>query len=251
MATTGQNLIRDALRIAGVQQSGEALSADQASDHLRTLNRMLYSWDIERLMVYTINPMVYNLVPGTQFYLLGPETPPPGFAQLDTVRPNKIEQAFIRVLSGPQPYDRPLEIVQDEGWAAIGVKNVASPIPTILYNQGDYPATTIALWPLPNAANQLVLYVWNQLTKLADVNGSLDFPPGYEDAVVYNLAARLAPEYGFSLDPYSYQMASSSKHILKALNTSPLYLGCDKAVLGNSRRGFNYLTGDFGRTGRE
>lgn len=245
MSISGQDLIRDALRIAGIGNAGEALSADQAADHLRTLNRMLYTWDIERLMVYTINPEVYTLITGVQSFTMGPG------GTLSQVRPNKIEQAFIRVLSGPQPYDRPLDIVQDEGWASIGVKNVLSPIPTTLYNQGDYPTTTINLWPIPSVANQIVLYTWNQLTKISDVNDLIDFPPGYEDAIVYNLAARLAPEYGFTLDGYSYQMASSSKHILKAINTTPVYLGCDRAVLGNSRRGFNYLTGDFGRTGRQ
>ena len=244
MSITGQDLIRDALRIAGVGQGGEALTADQASDHLRALNRMLYSWDIERLLVYTINPLVYSLVGGVKAYTLGPG------GTMSDERPTRIEQAFIRVLSGTQPYDRALEIVQDEGWSAIGVKTVQSPIPTIMYNQGDYPLTTLQFWPIPTAANQVVLYVWNQLVKLTDVNQSVDFPPGYEDAIVYNLAARLAPEYGFSIDAYSMMMAQNSKNVIKALNTSPLYLACDKAILGNNRRGFNYLTGGFGRSGQ-
>lgn len=240
--STAQVIIRDALKIVGLVQTNEVLKPGQAEDHLRTLNRMLASWDTERLLVYTVDVDAYTLVPMTQSYTLGPG------GSMASVRPNRIEQAYIRVLSGTQPYDRPLKIVYDEGWASIGVKTTQSPIPTILYNQGDYPQTTLYLWPVPTVANQLVLYTWNQLSQIANINSNVDFPPGYEDAVIYNLAARLAPEYGFSLDSYSMSIATLSKDKLRALNTSPVYQACDKAILGRRKLGFNYLTGEFGRS---
>ena len=242
MSVNCQDLIHDALRISGSAQSTEALTAEQAQDHLRTLNRMLDTWNIHRLMVYTVDPLVYTLVPGQQSYTMGPG------GTLDPVfRPVRIEEAYIRIMNGTQTYDRPLQLVQDEGWADISVKNATSPIPTILYNQGDYPATTISLWPSPTAANKIVLYCWHQLTQVTDVNATLNFPPGYEEAVVYNLAARIASEYGFSLDAFSQRLADNSLLTIKSNNVSPIYLSCDSAVLSKNKGLFNYLTGDFGR----
>jgi hypothetical protein len=237
-----QDLIRDAMRLSGSIQSTEALTAEQAQDHLRTLNRMIDAWNIDRLIVYTIDANVYTLVANQQDYTMGPGgTLDPAF------RPVRIEEAYIRLLSGATPYDRPLKIVQDEGWADIGVKGVASPVPTILYNHGDFPVTTISLWPTPSVANQIVLYCWHQLSQVTDINATLNFPPGYEEAILYNLAARVAGEYGMTLDAYSLRLADMSLQRIKSVNVSPIYLSCDSALLSKNKGLFNYLTGDFGR----
>jgi hypothetical protein len=240
--STVLDIINDALRIVGAQQNGETLDSNAANAALRSLNRMLGAWDTERLLVYTINPIVINLVGNQQDYTCGPT----GTAYPE--RFTRIEEAYIRVTSGTQPYDRPLRLVYDEGWSAIGVKTVSSPVPTILYNQGGYPDITLRLWPIPTVVYEMVVYVWNQLTNFANIDDSFGFPPGYEDAIVYNLAARLAPEYGMALDDFSLAQANLSKMRLYTMNSSPIYLPSDSALLfASKRRGFNYLTGNFGK----
>jgi hypothetical protein len=55
--------------------------------------------------------------------------------------------------------------------------------------------------PVPSAADTLVLYTWQQLSRFAATSDTFDLPPGYARAIRYNLALELAPEYGFRFQP--------------------------------------------------
>ena len=52
MAVTGRDLVSAALSRAGVLVQGEALTADDLTVALASLNQMLDEWSLERLMVY-------------------------------------------------------------------------------------------------------------------------------------------------------------------------------------------------------
>ena len=106
---------------------------------------------------------------------------------------------------------------------------------------------TLSFWPIPNTGVGLALYPWVALSQFADLVTDYVFPPGYQEALRYNLAARLLAEY-----PGNYAqevmisvpaLATSSKAKVKSFNAPIQYLFCDPALTSPDKQIFNYWTG--------
>jgi hypothetical protein len=231
MATVAvQDLISASLRLINVLGVGDSLDADTANNCLYALNDMLDGWNLESLMIYTITSSTWNLVAGKQTYQMGPTAVAPDFP---APRPVKIQAAGI-LING---MEFPLDLLGDDEWEATALKSLVSSIPTALYNQGSYPNTALSLWPLPGAPYQLVLYTWQNIPAFATVNDQVSFPPGYAEALRYNLAVRLAIEFQRPLSPAIADLATSSKAKIKRNNEQPPLMSCDPAILGGPRWG--------------
>ena len=135
--------------------------------------------------------------------------------------------------------ETPLSLLTDAEWQATQGKGTPG-APSSLWVEGAYPLLKLHFHPVPNAADTLVLYTWQQLGRFASANVDFDLPPGYGRAIRYNLAKELAPEYGVSLSAEAVDIANESKATLKRLNYQPSFLRSDLAVRG----GFNLVSGD-------
>jgi hypothetical protein len=187
---TGLDLVASAMRLIGALASGETPSAAEANDGLVCLNDMLDSWQAERLMIFTINIQEFPLVPGQQVYTLGPG------GNFNTVRPAKIERMSIVSLNNPaQPLELPIHMYTDRDWQHVPVKTgITSTLPLSVYDDGGYPLRNLSFWVIPNIVNNVRIYSWTALTNFPDLTTDITFPPGYKEAVRYNLAARLIAE---------------------------------------------------------
>lgn len=206
---TANDVFKRALRLIGVLGQGETLNAAQQADCIYACNTMLDSWRNERLMVYQIAEVVHTLVASQGNYTIGPG------ADIDTTRPLKIEQAWVRHLT----FDYPINVSLDaDAWAGILNKSISTTYPTSLYYEPSVSTGTIHVWPVPNAANDLYLQVWQPLLTIADGATAITLPPGYEEAMAFGLAMRLAPEYG--IDPPAIVLAGAreTKAIIKRVN---------------------------------
>lgn len=231
---TGRDLISAQLRKINALAPGESIDAQEAMDGLAETNRMLSSWSNEGLLIYAItaeSPIA--LTPGDATYTLGTSGD-------ITTRPQKIEKAVIRDGS----YDlSPMRILTLDEFSAIPNKSAQSTYPYSIYDDGGYPLRTITLYPVPSAAKQLVLFTKRPLTEIASLSTELSFPPGYEDALVYNGAIRLAPEYEKQVSAEVAKIASDALAGIKRANHRPALLRCDDAVVGCG--GFDILTGGY------
>lgn len=228
---TGREWISASLRKIGALASGDTLSAQDATDGLAEGNRMLSSWSTEGLLVHAItaeSPL--TLTPADSTVTLG------ALGDI-TTRPVAIESAVLR--SGTTDY--PMRMLSLTEYAALSLKTIQG-IPAALYDDGGYPQRTLSLYPVPNAAYSLVLFTKRALTALT-LDTSVSLPDGYEDAMVYNLAVRLAPEYGKSAPAEVVQTAVESKATIKRANVKPNYLRADRIPSGVPSR-FNILTGE-------
>jgi hypothetical protein len=101
VTTSGQKIIKRALRLIGALGVGKTLSAAEEQDSLEALNGMIDQWNTEKLALYTGAEYTLVLTPGTQTYSVGEVS-----ADLTANRPKRIEdgQAFLRI-SG---FDYPL-----------------------------------------------------------------------------------------------------------------------------------------------
>lgn len=83
----------------------------------------------------------------------------------------------------------------------------------------DIPIAPPILPPPVPGVNFLDLWVWRLLTQFSSLTDSVDFPPGYEKALRYALAAQLAIEYG--RDPAVQEaLANDAEAAIEGLNAS-------------------------------
>lgn len=224
--TTVRDILQDSLIEIGVLDPREAISGEDAARCFRVLNRMLSAWQTEDLMVYTVDRTAFNLVAGQQSYTIGVGG---NFNTTYAVRPGQIDMASV-IVSG---VEIPIQVMNDEQWRDVTLKSVSSTFPLQMWSNGDYPLNTLYFWPIPAAVNSVVLYLWGQTVEFASVDTTVSMPQGYEEALVMNLAIRLASGYGTQPSPATVELARASKARIKRMNWQPTYRSVDSALLGN------------------
>jgi hypothetical protein len=236
---TVREMIYDALRLVGVLNIGEGPATDEHTECLRALNTMIDAWNTERLTVYTTGRDVYSLDPPQASYTLGTG------GDFDATRPVKIENAGI-IVDG---HEEPIALLDKDRYAAIRLKGLTTTRPCALYDDGGFPFRRLYLLPVPTETVQLALYAWRSLSAFADLDDSISLPPGYLDAIQYNLAVRLAPRYrGAVVSPLVFDQARISKGNIKRLNLPAPRLGMDAALLdvgGSQASYWDPQTGDL------
>lgn len=212
MATV-QTLIDRALRLISATESGEAPTAQESADALISLNNMLESWQLDRLMVYTYVETAFTMVAGDASYTVGPS------ANFNlTPRPSKLENIFVR----DSDIDYPVQLVTQERWYAIPDKTVGSDIPSMAYYEPSYSNGTLQVWPVPSRAASLRIVTWTPVSSFAALSTTVTLPPGYERAIAYNLALEIAPEYEKQPSPLVMQTAVESLAAIKRANQRPI-----------------------------
>jgi hypothetical protein len=232
--STARDMIAASLRKIGALASGEALTADQASDGLSTLNQMLDSWSAEGLMIPASVRESFSLTPGTGSYTMGTG------GAFSTSRPIEIEVVQIRD-DATGIDSAPLDKLTAEQWAEITVKSTQGE-PTKVYADGAHPLNTLNFYPVPDQAKKAVITSKKPLTQIAALSDVIQLPPGYERAIVYSLALELSPEYGRPVPDAVAAVAVEAKATLKRANQKPAYLSVDAAMLSRSGS-FNIFTG--------
>jgi len=197
---------------------------------------MLDAWSIDRLMIFTVAIQDFPLVAGQQVYTMGTG------GNFNTSRPPKIERMSIVLLSNPT---NPLELsmlytTSEAEWQAILLKATQTTFPQMCYDDGANPLRSLSVWPVPREVNNLRIYSWQALSQFADLATSYNFPPGYMEAMRYNLALRLSPEFGGNLPEAVGPLAQQALGRIKSSNVPLVKLKCDDVVAGGSAAGANY-----------
>ena len=234
---TANELIERALHTIGVLATGETATASETNDALVSLNNMIDTWATERLTIYTVARTVFDLTSGTQDYTIGTG------GTFNIVRPIWIVEASIitdSTAAAAQKIELPIaQAMTPTEWQEVTLKGLQSTYPLGIYYDRNWTAglATISVWPIPNVANvQLVLYTPIALTQFADLTTAYTFPPGYEEAMRYQLCLRLAPEFGAMVPPDVRLLASDTFANIKRVNMTPDTLGIDAALTAEGGR---------------
>lgn len=234
MLTTPINIISRALRLNGSLGSGEVATANEIADGLDALNAMLDSWWNERLAVFAIQDQSFALTSGTADYTIGPS------GVFVTGRPLKIENAFVR-LSG---VDYAVDIIDQTRYADINVKSLTG-IPFQLYYEPTMPNGVIHLFYVPSDGQTLYISTRRQIQNFVTATDTISLPPGYVDALPYNLAVRIAPEYQKAVAPAVATAAAETKANIKRLNSTPPQQSVSDALFLGT-----HATDEFAAAGR-
>lgn len=234
---TGQTIIERAMRLLSALDTGGSPTAEQQAEMLVALNAMLDSWNTDRLIVFSVERKTFTLTAG-----LNPHTIGSG-GNLNVTRPVKIENASI--VDGTLEY--PLEILNLGRYQELADKATETTIPDSLYYDPQMDATSrgrLYLWPVPSSANTLVLYLWTPLTTAIAWATTLVLPPGYERAIVYNLAVEIAPELSRNPSEFVVRIAKESLANIKAINAPILYAEPDEDALAGQGE-YNIYTNNY------
>lgn len=241
MAVTVGQLINQSFRATGMLASGEIPEAAEAQDALLIFNQMIDLWNIESLMIYTIERLVFPLTSGQQNYTIGPVG-----ANWTAARPTRVEAANFQLLGVTPVLEIPLRILTDQEYESIRIRGVTSTLSTWLYYDQAYPLGTVFLWPVPTSNDNIVLWVEHQLSSDVTLTTSIALPPGYQQMIVYNLAVQLSAQgMGKPASALVAQLAISSKTQVKSNNNQAPLIKSDPAIVGTGRIGYNWRDDNY------
>lgn len=229
---TAQTIIDQAIYLGGVVEVGVSASTAESADALVALNQMLDGWGNEFLMCYAIQDETVPLASGNSTRTIGPT------GQVVSTRPTNILDAYI-IYSATSI---PVRILNDYEWAALPDKTSTSTYPDRLMYRPEMPDGKIYLYPIPNASSSLHILTETPLTAFATLATTVSLPPGWEEALTYNLYLRLAPRYGRPVDPTVREVARESKANIKRANYRPTKATTEIAALTSGKSGGSILT---------
>lgn len=247
MATTALVVITAAFELLNVFQPSESVPGPDATAALGWLNRMMSSWAQQYTTIPAIARTVVPLVSG-KGGVSNPYTIGIG-GDINIAKPaspQNISAVALQLNASTPPVEIPRGIMTDDGWQSTQIKGLTNSLFTDLYYTATSPLGTINLWPIPlDATNSLVLYIAQALTQFANLTAQYQIPDGYEDALVFNLAKRLAKPWGATVDPALVQDAYASLCLIKRSNVRLTDLPND-LVFQRPRGFYNINTGTGG-----
>lgn len=229
--TTGLDMIRRARRLNRSLGAGEIMAAEQAAWGLEALNAMMDAWSIQRLFVYQITEDSHTMVAGTASYTIG------SGGVINTTRPERIEPSSYVRLSGT---DYHLEPIDEYQYNSMAVKTTPGR-PSSVYLQRAAPLATLFFYPVPDAAYTLKLRSWKKLQSFAALTDLLALPAGYEDAIIYSLSERLAPEDGLEPSQTVMRIAATNRKALIP-NNAPRKIMSNDVMRALGQGGYDVLT---------
>lgn len=219
--STALDIIKAAMRHIGAIATGETPSAAEATDGLASLNDVIETWNTDGLLVYESAVQSFTTTPAQAAYTIGPS------GQFVTARPVEIEGVYASYLGVDY---RVAEWTYDQYQSAT-IKATGALYPTRYAYINDFPNGRLFLWPVPSVAITLNISVQTQLAYPANLATVLSLPPAYARALQWELAAEMAPSYGYQFSQDQKDLLRSSKAAVKKSNHSGTVSRLDQALL--------------------
>ncbi len=205
---TARDIVTKALQKAFVIGEGEAPTAGEAASALLSLNMMLKTWSA-RSHLYITTTMSVTLIAATASYSLAATS-------LTTARRVR---SVRRRTSG---IDTPLATMSRQEYE--DTPNKAGTGIAVGYFFDPQRATRLLyIWPVPDAsiaASTTLQVTYDRVLQDVDsLNDDLDLPQEWYECIVYNLAARIGPEFGVAAtNPDFALVLQSAASLLMNLN---------------------------------
>lgn len=199
MATSGtttwslnrDQVINAALRKLAVLSGGSTPAAYEVTNANEALNAMLKAFQADGMPIWAMKSYSFTTVAGTAAYNIG------NSQTLNTPMPLKVTQAWRS--SGTSYSNVPINVYTDYNYNLLPLVN-SSGTPVNLYYQPLSTYGTINLWPKPSdSTTSITLRYQRPFEDMTGATDDFDFPPYWMEAIIYNLAHRLSPEYGLPL----------------------------------------------------
>ena len=192
-------IIAAALRKVGFAE-GETPNATQLTNGAEALNALIQSFRADGMPVWAMKTFSFSVTAGTQNYEIGVGQ------TVNTPMPMKLMQAIrVETVGGVRV---PLNIYTQYDFNLLSNFTNTTGTPVQVYYQPKATSGTLRLWPIPDAAfasgNTIEITYQRPFEDFDAAANEPDFPSYWTRAIIYGLAAELAPEYGLPLQDRGY-----------------------------------------------
>lgn len=234
-----KTLLVASLRKLAVVAAGEAPEDEELQDALEAFQSMLRLWAGQRILVFASTKESFSLVSGQASYTWG------SGGNITTARPHQVLGAFIRDSNNT---DSHVEIISEKEYRKYSNKGITGRPRTCFFHP-LYPLAYLYVYPTPQDVETMWLDSMKPFTETSsfdDIFSTLSFPAVYEEPMIYNLAVRMAPEFGKTVPAEVAALASSGYDNLIVLNSGnqvePVRLD-NVLPAGTTRRGYDINQG--------
>lgn len=244
LTTTVGDICLAAIRESGRLGVGQNAIQEDITAAWARLQWMLQEWQRKRFLIYALQN--YGVVAtGALSYTVGPG------GQIDTgvrtMRPDKIESAFLRQLTQTQPNqpDYYLQILQaKEDYNRIMLKELSS-FPSYAFYDPQWPLGLLYPWPVAQASiYQVFIAVKIPMpTNFPSLATIFSVPFEQYNAMLYNLAVRMRSYYGMLTQQGDLLpgLAKDSLNAVRGANTAIARLQMPREIPQGSGR-YNVYT---------
>ena len=197
---------------AGLRKIGirDTSNTTRMSEALTCFNNMLSSWDKDLIVPTTES---FTLTVGDADYTIG------SGGDFDTVRPIKLLSAFIRDADN---YDYPVDTyLSRDDYNKFAQKNIDGRPSCLLYVL-EYPLGRIIFDSEPESAETFYLTSHKPFSPYTALSDTILQPVEYENAMIYNFAIEIAPEYNITPDNLVIEQSMLLKDQIQNRNSQPV-----------------------------
>ena len=254
-ATTFLDIANAALRKIGVKQPAQNLSGQQIQDCISEHNRMVGSFNCQPLMVFTETLLTLQFTANKQIYTIGDVTGT--LTDFAFARPMRISRANLFLPTGPV-IRRIIYLYDKEQWERIQYQAIYTYPEHLYFDHGTYapdaidPATGLTglypklyFHPIPDTDYQWEMYVWQSISKVVLPTDLIEYPDGWEDFMVCELALRMAPEYGVQPSAVLVEQHRRAQAAVEAINQKTPLAKTDPALTKQAGGFYNWRSRDF------
>lgn len=177
-------MLLTALQMIGEKPVGGTLTANEQTEYLSRLNMWLELQANDGLICFATDTVSKVLTAGDGIYTIG------SGGDINVAWPTKIESAYT--IDGANVSRDIPNIVTNDEWAQISLKQLGNMYPDTLWYDNSYPLGSVYLWPLPMGGLTLYMNVYQRLQSFPLISTVVSMPPGYEIMIVSNMAVFLS-----------------------------------------------------------
>lgn len=219
--TTANDLITGALLAITTVTPGEPVDGSEAANALVVLNRMLKAWSAKSLMIPYRTLEQFTWPAGQASQTIGQIA-----ADFNTVRPDYVTFVFRR--QGSQ--DFPVRPYTKDEYNSVFDKSLQG-LPERYFYDTQFPNGVLYLHPVPQVATTIFVESLKPVNQFATIQSDIALPGEYEEAIVYLLAHRLAPQYGVSISEELAILIRDAERFINRKNTKPVAAAFDAGLL--------------------
>lgn len=190
---TSTQIIVAALRKLGALSEGQIPSAEDTTNCMVALNGIIAAFQTVGMPVWERREFLIQLQGNVESYNIGVGQ------TINTPFPLKVHEAYLRNVNTGQQIEIEVKSVYD--WQQVR-SGTTTAFPVFVTYTPRVNFGTVTVWPVPNAnaafLYRLVLVGQAPIEDMVSASDNLDFPKEWHNAVIYQLAVTMAPEYGAS-----------------------------------------------------
>jgi hypothetical protein len=217
--STRDTIITAAFRKIGALGDYETLDTVRRDAGIAAINPMIKAYAAKGMPLWAITE---KYIPFSTWTTSPTVTIGPGATINQPDKPLRVLQASRRDNSVvTQPVDVDLNIYTYDEYRSLANKNIPGTPIHFFYQPLAYTGA-ISLWNLPDTYwktnGQLYIRYQRQFQDFDSSSDEPDFPVEWHEALIYNLAVRLAPEYGLSMNDRTMLKAEAKEYLEEALS---------------------------------